>query len=52
MKDQKSKMIVNNFLSLPMELQVLLLFGIYAFIYETIKGIRSKWINQKQENQK
>jgi hypothetical protein len=45
-------MIVNNFLSLPTELQVLLLFGILMFIYELIKGIKSKWQKLKQRNHK
>ena len=45
-------MIVNNFLSLPTEIQVILLFGILMFIYETIRGIKSKWQNQKQEDRK
>lgn len=45
-------MIVNNFLSLPTEIQVILLFGILMFIYETIKGIKSKWQKQKQRNHK
>ena len=45
-------MIVNNFLSLPIELQILLLFGISMFIYETIKGIKSKWQKLKQKNHK
>jgi hypothetical protein len=45
-------MIVNNFLSLPTELQVLLLFGILMFIYESIKGIKSKWQQNQQKNHK
>ena len=45
-------MIVNNFLSLPREIQVILLFGISMLIYETIRGIKSKWQNQKQEDRK
>jgi len=45
-------MIVNNFLSLPTEIQVLLLFGILMFIYESIKGIKSKWQKLKQRNHK
>jgi len=45
-------MIVNNFLSLPTELQVLLLFGILMFIYESIRGIKSKWQKLKQRNHK
>ena len=45
-------MIVNNFLSLPTELQVLLLFGILMFIYESIKGIKNKWQKLKQRNHK
>jgi hypothetical protein len=45
-------MIVNYFLSLDMELKVLLLFGIVTLIYETIKGINNKWQKQKQRNHK
>jgi uncharacterized membrane protein len=41
-------MIVNNFLSLDIELRILLLFFIVTIIYESIKGIRNKWQQKKQ----
>jgi len=46
-------MIVNNFLSLDIELKVLLLFFIVTLIYESIKGIKNKWQQKnKQKNHK
>ena len=52
MKDQKSQMIVNNFLLLPTEIRVILLFGILMLIYETVKEIKGKWRKQRQRNHK
>jgi hypothetical protein len=46
-------MIVNYFLSLDMELKVLLLFGILLLIYETMREIKNKWQQKnKQKNYK
>lgn len=45
-------MIVNYFLSLDMELKVLLLFGIVMLIHETIKGIKNKWQKNQQRTEK
>ena len=45
-------MIVNNFLSLDIELKVLILFGILILLYEIIRGIKIKWQKQKQKNRR
>jgi len=45
-------MIVNYFLSLDIELRILILFFILMLIYEIVRGIRNKWQQNKQKNHK